>query len=703
MTVQVVVTAKNGGGEATRASTRTAVVAPLAPSVVEGPKIKGTAEDGEALTASEGTWKGTPTITFSYQWQICNSSGEACKAISGATASTYKLKPTEVGSTLRVIVTAENAAGKASATSEKTAVVVAAPPTNEKLPMIKGTAEDGETLTAETGTWKGTPTITYTYQWEICNGSGEACKNISGATSSTYKLTPTEVGSTLRVIVTAENAVGKASATSEKTAVVTLRTLTDEVPPSIKGTARDGETLTAETGTWKGTPTITFTYQWERCESSGNNCNNISGATSSTYKLKPTEVGSTLRVIVTAENPRRESPGDLRKDGGRGRGPAGQRKNAPVDQRHRQGRRNADGRNRHLEGHPDDHLRLPVAELQQSRRSVLLHPRGHLLDLQADPGRSRHDPARHGHGQERRRGSPGHLRTDRRRGGDPAVGPRRQRPLDLGRSQGRKDPHGRNRHLEGHPDDHLRLPVGDLQRLRGSLQNDLGRHLLDLQAHPDRSRLHAAGHRHRQERRRGNPGHLLGDRSRQGGSAHQRKAPLDLGHRQGRRNPDGRKRNLEGHPDDHLRLPVGDLQRLRGSLQKHLGRDLLDLQADIDRSRLDPARHRHDRKRRRESPGHLRKDGGRARGRARQRKNAPVDQRHRQGRRNPDGRNRHLEGHPDDHLHLPVAELQRLGRSLQNHLGRNLLDLQADPGRSRHHPARHGHGQERGRGSLGDL
>src|SRR5271165_3189255 len=304
MTVQVLVTAKNGGGEATRASTRTAVVAPLAPSVVEGkgPTIKGTAEDGETLTASEGTWRGTPTITYAYQWQTCK--GEACSNISGATSSTYKLKPTEVGDTLRVIVTAENAAGKASATSPQTEVVKAAPPSvlEGKGPSIKGIAEDGETLTAETGTWKGTPTITYTYQWQLCNKAGEACNNISGATSSTYKLTPTEVGDTLRVIVTAENGGGKVPATSEKTAVVAAAPSVNEKLPKINGTAEDGETLTAETGTWKGTPTITYTYQWELCNSAGEACNNISGATSSTYKLKPTEVGSTLRVIVTAEN-----------------------------------------------------------------------------------------------------------------------------------------------------------------------------------------------------------------------------------------------------------------------------------------------------------------------------------------------------------------------------------------------------------------
>ena len=183
--------------------------------------------------------------------------------------STYKLTPTEVGRHPARHGHRQERGGEAPATSEKTAVVVAAPPVNEKLPTITGTAEDEETLTAETGTWKGTPTITYAYQWELCNKSGEACNNISGATSSTYKLTPTEVGDTLRVIVTAENAGGKVPATSEKTAVVAAAPPVNEKLPTIKGTAEDGQTLTAENGTWKGTPTITYTYQWELCNKSG--------------------------------------------------------------------------------------------------------------------------------------------------------------------------------------------------------------------------------------------------------------------------------------------------------------------------------------------------------------------------------------------------------------------------------------------------
>ena len=115
--------------------------------------------------------------------------------------------------------------------------MVAAPPVNEKvLPTIKGTARDGETLTAGTGTWKGTPTITYTYQWQRCNSSGEACDNITGATASTYKLTPTEVGDTLRVTVTAKNEGGEAPATSASWR--RSRPSGQRNPPTISGTPR---------------------------------------------------------------------------------------------------------------------------------------------------------------------------------------------------------------------------------------------------------------------------------------------------------------------------------------------------------------------------------------------------------------------------------------------------------------------------------
>src|SRR5213592_4906588 len=65
-------------------------------------------------------------------------------------------------------------------------------------------------------------------------------------------------------------------------------------PPSISGTPRVPNPLTASTGTWQG-KNLQFAYRWLRCDSTGAACSAISGATSSTYALTTTDVGHTLR------------------------------------------------------------------------------------------------------------------------------------------------------------------------------------------------------------------------------------------------------------------------------------------------------------------------------------------------------------------------------------------------------------------------
>jgi hypothetical protein len=181
-------------------------------------------------------------------------------------------------------------------------VTVAQPPANTALPTIGGTARAGQTLTAEPGAWSGSPT-SYAYEWQHCNSAGEHCERISGATSSTYTLAEADIGTTLRVSVTASNGGGSsAPAISARSAVVTAaQTPINTSSPSITGNAKSGQTLTAASGAWSGSPT-SYAYEWQHCDSAGEHCERISGANSATYVVIEEDVGGTMRVVVIATN-----------------------------------------------------------------------------------------------------------------------------------------------------------------------------------------------------------------------------------------------------------------------------------------------------------------------------------------------------------------------------------------------------------------
>ena len=105
--------------------------------------------------------------------------------------------------------------------------------------------------------------------------------------------------------------LGAAAVASALTALAALAGFADAqanvvpvntTPPSVSGTARDGETLTASEGTWTGTDPITYTYQWQRCDANGLNCANLAGSTGRTYAVQTSDVNNRLRVSVTARN-----------------------------------------------------------------------------------------------------------------------------------------------------------------------------------------------------------------------------------------------------------------------------------------------------------------------------------------------------------------------------------------------------------------
>jgi hypothetical protein len=100
-----------------------AAQANYAPVNKAAPATSGNAQVGQTLTASNGTWTSDTTPTYRYQWQRCDAQGNACTAITGATAQTYTLQSADLAKTIRVVVTASNASGSSSATSAQSAAI----------------------------------------------------------------------------------------------------------------------------------------------------------------------------------------------------------------------------------------------------------------------------------------------------------------------------------------------------------------------------------------------------------------------------------------------------------------------------------------------------------------------------------------------------------------------------------------------------
>ena len=292
----------SGVGEAARAR-------PLASGPVNStpPTIAGSLAVGQTLTASPGVWSGSGTIQFAYQWERCNSSGRACTALNAVSSKTLTIVSADVGHTLEVLVTAKDVNGSSTASSGTTGVVSSslAAPRSTALPTIGlDAAAVGHRLTATQGSWSGTAPLTFSYQWQRCNVNGNACTALNAVSASTWTIQSQDVGHTVRVIVTAKNTAGSASAASQPTGVVTsgLQKPTNSTKPAISGKPAIGSTLETTKGMWGGTWPLTFSYQWQRCDTKGNGCAALNAVSSAQYKVTSADANHTIRVDVAAHN-----------------------------------------------------------------------------------------------------------------------------------------------------------------------------------------------------------------------------------------------------------------------------------------------------------------------------------------------------------------------------------------------------------------
>ena len=219
-------------------SDATAAVAAATNTPATGaPTITGTAQVGQTLTAGTTAIMdadGLTTPSYTYQWiRVATDNSET--NIASATASTYTLVDADLGTTVKVKVSfTDDASNDETLTSAATAAVSAAPNTPATgAPTITGTAQVGQTLTADTTAIvdaDGLTSVSYTYQW-IRTAAG-VDTNISGATASTYTLVDADLGTTIKVKVSfTDDASNAETLTSDATAAVAAAP--DTTPPTL--------------------------------------------------------------------------------------------------------------------------------------------------------------------------------------------------------------------------------------------------------------------------------------------------------------------------------------------------------------------------------------------------------------------------------------------------------------------------------------
>ena len=191
---------------------------PPPPSSMTDPSIGGVAREGQTLTGSPGQWTGSPT--FAYAWGRCDAPVDDCNLIPGATGQSYLVTTSDIGNRLFLQVTATNVGGSSTSYSDVTAIVRPGGPANTAVPQVFGRAVVGEFIDSTTGNWTGLQPIAYAYQWQLCDSSGNGCRNLAGAVAASIRVEAAHLGSTLRVVVAASNADGTRASASSPTSVV---------------------------------------------------------------------------------------------------------------------------------------------------------------------------------------------------------------------------------------------------------------------------------------------------------------------------------------------------------------------------------------------------------------------------------------------------------------------------------------------------
>ena len=277
-----------------RAATKNAKHAATNNSPTGGPGITGFPRTGKVLTATTSgiaDADGLENASFSYQWVRHDPLANTDTDIPGATGSTYTVTRQDQDRAIKVRVEFTDD-GRNYETLTSFAFLIL-PPVNTPAtgaPIISGTTQVGQTLTAKTSGISdadGMDNATLGYQW-IAGGS-----DIQNATGMSHTLTEDEEGLAIQVSVTFTDDVGNEEPlTSAPTDLVQPR----PNAPVIRGAARVGETLTADTSGISdpdGMDNAVFAYQWVAGGA------DIDGATGSNYEVAAEDEGLIIQVWVS--------------------------------------------------------------------------------------------------------------------------------------------------------------------------------------------------------------------------------------------------------------------------------------------------------------------------------------------------------------------------------------------------------------------
>ena len=295
----------DAGNEETLTSAATGAVDARPNSPATGaPTIRGTAQVGETLTADItgiADADGMENDEVSFQWSAYDNATGLYLLRMIELEGTYTIEPRDVGMAISVIaIFTDDRGNTESLESAPTEPVAAAANTPAAgAPVIIGTAQVGETLTADTSGIQdanGLSGATFSYQW-----LGSRDTEIQGATNATYTLVAADEGKAIKVRVSFTDDRGNAeSLTSAPTSAVEANANNPATgAPTISGTAQVGQTLTADiTGIADadGLGGETFTYQW--VSGDGTADTDIEKATDSTYKLVDADQGKFVKVRV---------------------------------------------------------------------------------------------------------------------------------------------------------------------------------------------------------------------------------------------------------------------------------------------------------------------------------------------------------------------------------------------------------------------